>query len=119
MMRVNWALVSLAAAACVAFAAVIWRGGGGGGTLQPPQVAGTQPTTRTVLVAVGAQLPPPSRAAYQRALARSPEALDALLDAHAARLFPAAGDSKTDPTSNADAFPSFRTRLSTSNGETL
>lgn len=105
-------LAGLGAAACVVAALYLWRVAepraprDGGIALTRPAEPPPPPTP-------AAPLPPPSLAAYQRALAQSPDALDSLLDAHAPRLFPAAGPSP------AGVFHSSRARLCTTNGETL
>jgi len=65
---------ALAAAACLVIAVAIWRGReqGMASPGRSPVAAGSSPPTDSVV-------------AYQRALAQSPEALDALLDADAVR----------------------------------
>ena len=105
----RWLLAGLAAAACGTLAAVLWREGDGGMT-RPPEVVVTPPVGTVPNTAGPAEVPPPSRAAYQQALSRSPEALDALLDSHAARLFPSTG-SHVSPRSD--------TQLSTITGDAL
>lgn len=93
-----WRLVvagGMAVAACLVVTAILWRSstrpaptpGPREVVLQPP------PTSRQVAAAWDAGLPPPTKRAYQQALARSPEAMDELLDRHAARLLRSAGPS--------------------------
>jgi hypothetical protein len=91
--------LGLAAAACAALALLWWDGHGDG-------VPGDVPAARP-------DLPPPTVAAYRQALADSPAALDALLDAHAPGLLPSAR-----PSPAADAFHSSRISLSDT-GDTL
>ena len=106
-------LVGLAAAACAVAFVRLW-GDRDGPAAAPGGIATTQQLA-PVVIAAAAPLPPPSLGAYRRALADSPDALDSLLGAHAPRLLrPAVGGPKA-----ADSFQSARTRLSTSNGETL
>src|SRR5687768_9240605 len=97
----NAIVLTLAAAACV-LVAFAWWGSRQDGIDDALQVAGTRPAEPVDVVR--RELPPPTVAAYRRALAESPDALDALLDAHAPRLFPAAGNSP-EP----DVFHSTRT----------
>ena len=78
----DWPLTAgLAAAACLAIAMMLWRAGGGAGdtphvaTVPPPTMPSTRPAP-----APDVPMPLPTRMAYHRALAESPEALEALLD---------------------------------------
>ena len=107
--------LGLAAAACAAVAFLWWdgRGDGSPGGLQVADTRPADPSNVDTTRPAG-ELPPPTVAVYHRALASSPAALDALLDAHAPRLFPAA-----DQAPARDAFHSTRSQLSTSNGDTL
>jgi hypothetical protein len=78
------ALASGLAAACLAVV-LLWREGGGGGISDLDPVLPPQPPPSVVEQR-------PTLLAYERALGRSPEALDALLSKHAV----------TSPESNAD-----------------
>jgi hypothetical protein len=95
----------LAAAACVLVAALLWHS-----TRSPGRghidFATTVPTAPRP--AGGPDDSRPALAAYRRALSRSPEALDELLDRHAARLLP--GDA------GADAATTFRVTASSDLG---
>jgi hypothetical protein len=79
--RAWWIGAAVAAAACVALAAVVWRATRGPDIDVQPFVRGLPVTA----VSGGADPEPPALATYHRALAGSPEALDALLDRQAAR----------------------------------
>jgi hypothetical protein len=73
-----------AAAACVALAAVVWRAA-------RPAGVDVRPIVRASPVTPGsgaADSEQPALATYHRALADTPEALDALLDRHSARALP-------------------------------
>jgi hypothetical protein len=83
--RAWWLGAVAAAAACVGLAAVVWR------TTRPSDVGDPPTIVRTLPTAPDASAPdsePPALATYHRALAGTPEALDALLDRHAARSLP-------------------------------
>jgi hypothetical protein len=114
----RFALVGLAAAACVIVVAFIGLWGDPDGRAPVPGlIAETQRSDPAVIAAAAAAapLPPPSLGAYQRALANSPDALDSLLDAHAPRVLGAPGGGPQ----TAKSFRSSRTQLSTLNGDTL
>jgi hypothetical protein len=72
--------IGLAAAACVVVGLWLWRERSG----PAPTVAITDPPVAPVVESV--PLAPPTSHSYERALARSPEAFEALLDRHAERL---------------------------------
>ena len=106
-------LVGLAVAACVVAVIGLW-GDRHADTPVPGPIVATQRSDPAVIVAAG-PLPPPSLAAYKRALANSPDALDSLLDAHGPRVLGAPGGVPQ----TADSLKSSRTQLSTLNGDTL
>jgi hypothetical protein len=77
-----WFIGPVAAAACAAVVLLVWRGGARPvGSVVP--VATTTQVPTTTGVADDSDLP--ALATYRRAWARSPAALDALLDRHASR----------------------------------
>jgi hypothetical protein len=70
-------LAGLAAAACIVIGFALWHGGRSTVAVNPP-VLPSPPPERSVPPSSGATTPP-TLIEYQRAIARSPEALDALL----------------------------------------
>ena len=95
-------VLALAAAAACVVVAFAWWGSRGDGTHDAAQVVATRPAQPAGVAR--RELPPPTVAAYRRALAESPDALDALLDAHAPQVFPA-----TTGAPDGDVFHSTRT----------
>ena len=78
----------LAAAACIVVAVLLWQSSRSPGR-STVAVATTAPAAVTPVTEPDDDRP--ALASYRRALSRSPEALDELLDRHAARLLPGAG----------------------------
>ena len=82
--RWGWPIALAAGLAAACLAAIVFRSGDGHGPAPQPEPVVVQPRPTPPAVAEEDDDPEPTLVTYERALARSPEALEALLDRRAA-----------------------------------